>query len=355
MGRGLGSYAILGPKLGDHKESVKKVLFIRFSSIGDIVLTTPLIRVLKEQYPEPIELHYLLKAPFRNILQEHPGVDQVHAWDQDGNKDLLARLRKEHFDHVLDLQGSLRSLRIRSLLKRPYSSFSKLNKEKWILVNFGIDRLPERHVVDRYFQALSPFGLKNDQKGLDLYVATEEEITPQKAGLSSQEPFISFAIGGAHATKRLPEERIVELCRRIDMPVILLGGKEDRERGARIADASGASVFDRTGQFSIGGSASIIRQSAAVLTHDTGMMHIAAAFKRPVLSFWGNTVPAFGMTPYMPGYEDRSKIFEVKGLSCRPCSKLGHDACPKGHFRCMWGIDPEQVLTTLDGMVEKSA
>lgn len=333
---------------------MKKVLFIRFSSIGDIVLTTPLIRVLKEQYQEPVELHYLLKAPFRDLLREHPGVDRIHNWEKEGSREVLAQLRDERFDHVVDLQRSLRSLRVRSLLDRPYSTFPKLNKEKWMLVNLGIDRLPKIHVVDRYFRALRPFGLTNDQKGLDLFVPPEDELSPERAGLPPGDPYITFSIGGAHATKRLPQERIIELCRRIDMPVALLGGKEDRDRGAEIANASGEGVVDLTGRLSIGGSASLIRQSAAVLTHDTGMMHIAAAFGRPVLSFWGNTVPAFGMTPYMPGYEDRSHIFEVKGLSCRPCSKLGHDACPKGHFRCMWGIDPEQVLATLDRVLEKS-
>ncbi len=353
MGPDLGSYAILAPKIGDRKGSVKKVLFIRFSSIGDIVLTTPLIRVLKGSYQEPVELHFLLKGHFREILRHHPKVDRIHSWEKGKEQELLRELRQEGFDHVVDLQRSLRSLRIRALLKRPTSTFPKLNKEKWMLVNLGIDQLPDLHVVDRYFRALRVFGLNNDERGLDYFIPPEEEISPEKFGAQAGDPFVSFSIGGAHATKQLPEERIVELCRRIDLPVLLLGGKEDRERGARIAGASGAGVVDLTGQLSISGSASLIRQSAAVLTHDTGMMHIAAAFKRPILSFWGNTVPAFGMTPYMPGYEDRSHIFEVKGLSCRPCSKLGHPACPKEHFRCMWGIDPEQVLKTLDQVIRK--
>jgi heptosyltransferase-2 len=80
------------------------------------------------------------------------------------------------------------------------------------------------------------------------------------------------------------------------------------------------------------------------VTHDTGLMHIAAAFGRPIISLWGNTAPAFGMTPY---YGDRPVpygIMETKGLWCRPCSKIGYEKCPMGHFRCMERIDPEQVL-----------
>jgi ADP-heptose:LPS heptosyltransferase len=72
-------------------------------------------------------------------------------------------------------------------------------------------------------------------------------------------------------------------------------------------------------------------------------MHIAAALKKPVVSVWGNTVPAFGMTPYMPGRESNSVILEVNDLRCRPCSKIGFDKCPKGHFQCMRGIDDQAI------------
>lgn len=328
---------------------MKKILLIRFSSIGDLVLTTPVLRVLKERAMEPVELHYLVKAPFYDVLRGDPRIDKIHSWGED-NGNLMSALKAERFDHVVDLQGSLRSKRVRAALKRPSSSFPKLNRKKWMLVNFGIDRLPRVHVVDRYFEALRPLGAKNDGKGLDLFIPPEEELDPKEKGIPT--PFLSFSIGAAHGTKRLPEERIVELCRRIELPIVLLGGKEDKERGERIARESGEGVFDLCGELSIPGSASLIRQSAAVLTHDTGMMHIAAAFRRPILSFWGNTIPAFGMTPYMPGHEDRSFIFEVEGLSCRPCSKLGHRECPKGHFRCMWDISTEEVLATLDELLK---
>lgn len=333
---------------------MKKVLIIRFSSIGDLVLTTPVIRVLKQGLEEEgVELHFLVKEAFADVLKGDPYIDELHTWKKEGNDALLTQLRNERFDRVVDLQNSIRSLRLRAFMGRPASSFSKLNKEKWLLVNLGVDRLPRKHVVDRYFEALEPFGLDNDGRGLEFHYASSEEVDRGELGLSKDEAFVTFSIGGAHATKRLPERRIVEICRRIEVPVVLLGGKEDRARGARIAEEAGERVIDRCGRFSIPSSASILRQSSAVLTHDTGMMHIAAAFRRPILSFWGNTVPAFGMYPYMPGNEDRSHIFEVEGLSCRPCSKLGHDECPKGHFRCMWDIDPDELLSTLDRVLKE--
>jgi ADP-heptose:LPS heptosyltransferase len=327
---------------------VKKVLVIRFSSIGDIVLTTPVIRVLKERSEEEVEVHFLLKEPFAGILRNDPNVDVLHTWNKEEHGAVLSRLQEEQFDHVVDLQGSLRSLRVRRVLGRPSSTFPKLNMEKWLLVNLGWDRLPRKHVVDRYFEALRPLGLDNDGKGAEFHIPPEEEVDPSEHGVPYGVSFVVFSIGGAHATKRLPEERIIELCRRIELPVVLLGGKEDRAIGERVAREAGHDLIDRCGELSIPASASFIRQSRAVLTHDTGMMHIAAALERPVLSFWGNTVPAFGMYPYMPGREELSHIFQVNGLSCRPCSKLGHDRCPKGHFRCMWDIDLDRALATLD-------
>lgn len=327
---------------------MQKVLVIRFSSIGDIVLTTPIIRVLKEKSQEAVELHFLLKEAFAPLLRADPRIDRVHTWTEERNKKLIASLREENFDHIVDLQGSLRSRRVRNSLRAPYSTFPKLNKEKWMLVNLGIDRLPSKHVVDRYFEALTPLGLENDGIGLEYFIPSAEGKAPAEEGLPEDGAYVAFAIGGAHATKKLPPERIEEICRRIQVPVVLLGGKEDAGVGERIARELEGKVIDRCGKLSLHGSASLIEKCQVVLTHDTGMMHIAAAFRKPILSFWGNTVPAFGMYPYMPGYEERSHIFGVEGLSCRPCSKLGHNRCPKGHFRCMKDIDLDEVLETLD-------
>lgn len=342
-----------GPKIEDRGGSVKKVLLIRFSSIGDIVLTSPLVRVLKESYGEGVELHFLLKAPFADLLRANPHIDKLHLWEKEKNGGLLSQLRKERFDHIVDLQCSLRSYRVRAFLKRPASGFPKLNLQKWLLVRFKRDRLPKVHVVDRYFKALRPLGLENDMKGLEFHIPDKERMRPSDLGLSENAPFVCFSIGAAHATKRLPEERILALCQRIEVPVLLLGGPDDAERGERIAGKAGGHVHSTCGRLSVPASASLIEQSAALLTHDTGMMHIAAAFRKPILSFWGNTVPSFGMYPYMPGNEDRSHVFEVEGLSCRPCSKIGHDSCPKGHFRCMQDIDLNRALNVLNGVLEK--
>ena len=164
---------------------------------------------------------------------------------------------------------------------------------------------------------------------------------------SHRDHYVAFAIGGKHATKCLPAEKMTEICKNISKPVILLGGKEDFDKGEQIRTRSGGHVYNACGAFSINQSADIVRNADVVITHDTGLMHIAAAFGKKIISVWGNTVPAFGMYPYMPGLEENSKIIEIEGLSCRPCSKLGYRKCPKGHFDCMQKIDVKSIINNI--------
>lgn len=152
-----------------------------------------------------------------------------------------------------------------------------------------------------------------------------------------------MAIGAAHATKRLPQHRLIELANLVEGPIVIIGGKLDRDVARAIGDDVGARVFDATGRFDILGSASLIKQAQSVIAHDSGAMHIAAAFLKRVVSVWGNTVPAFGMGPYIPEHPERAIIAEVRSLPCRPCSKIGHDRCPKGHFRCMEKQDLRRI------------
>jgi ADP-heptose:LPS heptosyltransferase len=321
---------------------IRKVLVIRFSSIGDIVLTTPLIRCLKAQ--TGVEIHFLVKKQYRQILEPNPSISRVWIYD-DNFAAVLPQLKAENFDHILDLHKNYRSLYVKMMLRKPSTSFPKLNMKKWLLVNLKKDLLPDIHIADRYFAAARSWGITNDGKGLDYFLPPGEE-----ADLSAlPEPFhggyIAFVIGGKHHTKIFPEDRVLSVCRQLSCPVILLGGPEDRTRGERIAAGAEGIVYNACGEFPLSKSASLIRQSLKVITNDTGLMHIAAAFHKPVISVWGNTVPEFGMYPYLPEeYRHLSRIFEVKGLSCRPCSKIGYRECPKKHFRCMRDQDIDGII-----------
>lgn len=318
-----------------------KFLIIRLSSIGDIVLTTPVVRCLKQQV-EGAEIHYLIKKQYSSIAESNPYIDKVHLFDDNLNV-LTEQLKKENFDFIVDLHKNIRSNLIRKRLKLVCFSFPKLNYEKWLLVHFGINRLPSIHITERYFEAVKLFGVINDNKGLDYFIIPADEAVINHIPGSFRNGYICFAIGAQHFTKKLPPEKIISVCRKIDLPVVILGDKNDSETGEEIQKQVGNAVFNACGKFSLNQSAALVKHAKVIITHDTGLMHIAAAFKKKIISVWGNTVPQFGMYPYLP--DEQSEIIEVTGLKCRPCTKIGFSACPKKHFRCMNDIDEDKIVS----------
>ena len=322
---------------------MKKILIIRFSSIGDIVLTTPVVRCLKKQIPG-VEIHFLTKHQYVSLLAGNPYIDKIIPLNEH-LKEVLPVLKIEKYDYIIDLHKNLRTLLVKLyLFNTPNKSFQKLNIQKWWLVNFKINKLPKIHIVDRYLETAKCLGIKNDFEGLDYFISKEDIVQISTLPLAHQNGYIALVIGSLHYTKQLQEDKLISLCRKICKPIILLGGKGDYEKGEMIRTAIGENIFNACGIFNINQSASLIKMSEKVITSDTGLMHIAAAFRKEIISVWGNTVPAFGMYPYLPkGEEFKSKIFEITGLSCRPCSKLGFGKCPKGHFKCMNLMDENAI------------
>ena len=320
-----------------------KILIIRFSSIGDIVLTTPVVRCLKLQTSATI--HYLTKRNFKGILTQNPYIDKTYSIDKEV-VELKNELKAEQYDLIIDLHNNLRSRRLSRILGVKAIRFEKLNIQKWLLVNLGINRLPNVHIVDRYMATVASLNVVNDQAGLD-YFMPESDRVDVKNILGISAPYIAFVIGAAHATKRLTDAKIIEICKQIQQPIVLIGGKEERDIGEHIAQDSGVHVINTCGQLSLNQSGSVVQQSAHVIAHDTGLMHIAAAFRKPITVVWGNTIPAFGMYPYLPNNSPLHHNVEVKNLICRPCSKIGFQQCPKGHFRCMQDIVVAEVVRTV--------
>ncbi len=316
--------------------ALQKILLIRFSSIGDIVLTSPVIRCLKQQ--ADVSLHFLCKRNYRSILEANPYIDKVYSIDQSVSE-VASELKNESYDLIIDLHKNIRSAQVCRALGIKSYSFNKINLQKWLMVNFKINRLPDVHIVDRYLQAVAPLGIKNDGQGLDFFIPDDVQVDLPSGQLA-------FAIGAAHATKRLPVEKIIAICKESPRPVILLGGPQERATGELIT-AAAPKVINTCGQLSLHQSARVIEQSKQIITHDTGMMHIAAALRKPIISIWGNTIPDFGMYPYYPEGLNLNKTIEVKNLSCRPCSKIGYGQCPKGHFRCMAEVDVVEVVRVI--------
>ena len=325
---------------------MKKVLIIRFSSIGDIVLTSPVIRCVKDQV-ENVEVHFVTKRSFAPILESNPHVDKLHLLDDDLSL-LISQLKAEKFDFVIDLHNNIRSRRVTTALSKPYSRFHKLNVEKWLMVNLKTNQLPDVHIVDRYMDTVSKLVVKNDHAGLDFFIPRNEEVNLDTLPKNFRSGYTALVIGAKFATKKLPVQRLKELIRLLQKPIVLIGGPEDEPIGADLTDADPKNVFNACGKFNLNGSASLIEQARVVITHDTGMMHIAAAFNKPILSIWGNTIPEFGMHPYLP--HSSSKIFQVEGLPCRPCSKIGYSECPKGHFNCMANMDLEAIANSANSI-----
>lgn len=319
-----------------------KILVIRFSSIGDIVLTTSVLRCIREQVPGA-EIHFLTKLKFREVTLHNPNIQFFHYLNEE-IVELIPGLKAEHFDFVIDLQNNNKSRRVRSSLKAKYAVVDKLNIRKYLLTAFKINLLPDKHIVSRYLETVKELGVTDDGKGLEYYISSEEEVKQQDIPTSHSHGFITFVIGATYFTKRLPTHKWIELCQKIDHPIILLGGPEEQEIGEEIANIDPIRIYNACGKFSLNESADLLQKSKLVVSNDTGLMHIAAAYQKPVIAVWGNTIPKFGMYPYYGSLSGKQALFsEVKGLWCRPCSKLGYDHCPLGHFKCMEKQDMHQL------------
>lgn len=340
-----------------HEFQGMKFLLIRFSSIGDIVLTTPVIRCLKKQVPDA-EVHFLTKDSFRSVVEYNPYIDKLHvlahSWEL-----MIEELKTENYDYIIDLHHNTKTLRLKKALsahraplagssgKKKSFSFNKLNIQKYFYTAFKINVLPKVHIVDRYIKTVESFGVKNDGAGLDYFIPPEGRTQKEDIPASHYAGYIACVIGAAHGTKRWPVHKWKEFCTAIDHPVILLGGKEDAINGNDIASVDPVKVYNACGKFKLNESADLIRKSRVVISNDTGLMHIAAAFKKPIISLWGNTVPSFGMYPYYGNkFTDVQSfdILQVNKLWCRPCSKIGYDKCPLGHFKCMEKIPSRELL-----------
>lgn len=319
-----------------------KFLIIRFSSIGDIVLTTPVIRCLKQQVPDA-EVHFLTKSSFLPVVQHNPYIDKIHllahSWEL-----MIEELKSENYDYIIDLHHNTKTLRVKSALKKKSFSFYKLNIEKYIYTSIKLNILPKVHIVDRYLKTVESFGVKNDGAGLDYFISKEEETKREDIPASHSAGFVACVIGAALGTKQWPVHKWKEFCLQLNHPVILLGGPEDVTAGNVIAAIDDVKVYNACGKFKLNESADLVRKAKLVVTNDTGLMHIAAAYKKPIISLWGNTVPSFGMTPYYGVSMVPHTMVQVNKLWCRPCSKIGYKKCPLGHFKCMEKIEVEQVI-----------
>ncbi len=320
---------------------LNKILVVRFSSIGDVILTSPIVRCIKNQ--TGAELHYLTKAAMCSLVNNNPYIDKVIAFDKK-DTNLLRSLKDQQYDLIVDLHHNLRSRKISWSLGVKTIRFHKANIEKWLKVNFKCDRLPKQHLVDRYFDALRRMGIRNDHQGLDFFI-NERDHKSAEAYIKQSKNIICISLGASFFTKRIPVSKIQSWIKAFDESrIILIGGKDVLKDAHEIEEQFPQKVVNLCGKINLQTSAAIIKNSKVLITGDTATMHMGAALNTSMISVWGNTIPEFGMSAYYGNQKNKNFNLEVKDLSCRPCSKLGHDKCPKGHFKCMFDQSDSRLI-----------
>jgi heptosyltransferase-2 len=320
-----------------------KILVIRFSSIGDIVLTSPVIRCLKNQIADA-EIHFLTKEPYAEIVENNPHITKVFTIKA-YTDEVIALLKAEQYDYIIDLHDNIRSRQVCSELKATIFRYKKQRLQRFLLIKFKIDTL-NNHVVDRYFSAVKPIHVINDGKGLDFFIPEHDHLGADKLPFTHVAGYCVIAIGTKHFTKTIPLYKLEELCRQINIPIILLGDMHDAYNGTQLEKIDNFKIYNACGKFSITQSASIIQRAKFIITGDTGMMHIAAALNKRIISIWGGTDKRLGFYPYQNSSVN-SVIIENTAIKCRPCSKHGLSACPKDHFNCMNQLDMQKVITVI--------
>ena len=308
-----------------------KILVIRLSAMGDIVLTTPVIRALNQQLKAKID--FLTKPQYVSLLEGNTYINRIFSLN-----DKVDFLQKNKYDYVVDLQNNLRSWKIRNKIQTKSFVFNKKSLRRYLLIYFGIDLL-KNHVVDRYFATVASLNVVNDNQGLDFNVSSS--IKPE---FNTSQSYIAWCIGGTHNPKKLSAKQITQVVSKLKIPVVLLGGNNDLDIAEEIINnVECKSVYNFCGKLSVQESSYLIKKSMMLLTNDTGMMHIASALKMPIISFWGCTKPSLGFTPYMT---DPSSIKIISKRSAKPCSKHGRH-CKYGKNGCIKEIDPQLIYDSV--------
>ena len=326
-----------------------KILVIRFSSIGDIVLASPVLRCLKKQLADA-EVHFVTKSSFKIVTASNPYIDKFFYYEKD-IVPLIAELKKENYDYVVDLHNNFRSNKIKRALKKKAFTIDKLNIQKFLLTELNINVMPHVHITQRSLNTVAPLNVFDDGYGLDYFIPKEDIVKQEDIPTAHSAGFIAVVIGANYFTKKLPLHKLQELCYKIDHPIMLLGGKEDREIGEAVAALDPIKIYNACGKFNLNESADLVRRSKLVISHDTGMQYIACALQKPVLAIWGGTSPKLDVEPYYGKLFMECQSFPIYeniflNLRCQPCSKFGTHTCPLEHFNCMEKQD-------VDGIVRK--
>jgi heptosyltransferase-2 len=322
---------------------LKKILIIRLSSLGDVLLTTPLIRTIKKKNPS-IQIDFVVREQFSDAVQYNPNLNKIYKYSNSKSEkqNLFKFLSLEKYDLVIDLQNNLRSKEILRQLQCRALQFKKSNFKKFLLVHFKINRLKDQPQIPlRYAEAAGINELDDD--GLEFFAENSPDVR-----LNKNENYIGLCPGAKHFTKRWPKDYFIELGKKLESAnykILLFGGPGEVQICDEIMNAlksaqnlCGTSLLQLVAD---------MKMCKVIYTNDSGLMHIASAVKVPVVAFFGSTVKEFGFYPY----KTKSIELEIENLSCRPCTHIGRNTCPKIHFKCMKEIKPELAFNSLNKLV----
>ena len=330
-----------------------RILALRLSSIGDVVLTTPLLRALKTRHPE-CRITYVTKAAMAGLVSHHPAVSEVLTLEAAGSLTrLAAEIRRREFTHLLDLHGTLRAKLLRLFVPGNWHGFNHRRRERGVLIRTKKDIYPEHvPVAERYFEAAEGLEVEPDGKPAELFVSGDATRTVGewllRAGVGVDRPLAVLAPGAAHFTKRWPVESWVSLAGRLVMEgydLALTGGAADVELCQVVAAMAGPHAAVAAGKFNLQETGALLRRAVVSISGDTGVLHMATASGTPVVALMGPTVQQFGFWPY----QAKSVVLE-RELYCRPCSAHGSARCPEGHHRCLREIDSATVADAVGSL-----
>lgn len=324
-------------------ENKIKILVIRLSSLGDVLLTTPVLRAIKNKYPSS-EIHFLVKQQFTDAVRTNPNISKIVEYDK---SDFLAAkriIKSQNYDLIIDLQNNFRSRQITRFVHAKKIRFRKPSVKKWLLVKYKINLLKNpKPIPQRYAESIE--GLELDSEGLDLNLPENYQST-----LEGGKNYIGICPGSQHFTKRWPKEYFVKLGNMLaqsNINVVLFGGRSDKNLCEEISNAIKGSI-NLQNEDNLLQIAADMKKCKVVVSNDSGLMHLAAAVKVWVFAIFGSSVKEFG---FMPNGM-KNLVIENNSINCRPCSHIGKSKCPKKHFKCMVEITPEIVFNKVKNLIK---
>ena len=329
---------------------IKKILILRLSSLGDILLASPLLKEIKNRFPDCL-IDFVIKKEFVQAIEFNPNINNILLYEANNVNSLKKKFKSVNYDYILDLQNNFRSRQLLKGMKSQVYKFKKPTFKKFLLVHFKINLLKDKVSIAQHYVNSFPL-IKTTDLQLDFHYPKEKDaeadsIFPRNL---KDKKIIGICPGSKHFTKRYPSELFAKVIKNLSLmnySVLLFGGRDDEEICALLAlDNSAIINFQNNNDLYL--TSALMKKCSAVISNDSALMHLSCALNIPTAVIFGSTVSEFGFFPL----NKKSVIIESKKLNCRPCTHIGRKECPKGHFKCMNDISPDMVISKLQPLMK---